>query len=38
MHWTFEEYEAQPQWFIDTLSIKMEEDTKYQQSQNKPGK
>lgn len=33
MNWTFQEYEAQPQWLIDTLRIKLEEDSIYQQSQ-----
>jgi hypothetical protein len=31
MHWTFQEYCEQPVWLIDTISIKMEEENRYQE-------
>lgn len=33
MHWTFDEYMDQPQWFLDVLTVKMVEDAAYQKSQ-----
>jgi hypothetical protein len=32
MRWTWQEFESQPLWLIDTLRIKMEEDGKYQKA------
>lgn len=35
MHWTYDDYIAQPQWLIETLRIKLSEDGIYQTSQQK---
>jgi len=33
MHWTYEQYLAQPHWFIDTLLLKWNEEGIYQKQQ-----
>ena len=39
MHWTYQQYDAQPDWLLDTLRIKLEEDNKYaEHKQNKVGR
>ncbi len=33
MHWTFQQYEAQPLWLLDALRVKLGEDGTYQRQQ-----
>lgn len=35
MGWTCEQYESNPDWFLETLRIKMEEDKRYRDKKQK---
>lgn len=35
MHWDYDQYLAQPQWLLDAVRTKMEEDSLHQRKENK---
>jgi len=38
MHWTWQDYLAQPLWLIDTLRVKLEEEGKHQRAETEKAK
>lgn len=38
MHWTWQEYLAQPLWLIESLRVKLEEEGKHQRAENNKAK